>query len=167
MRMRGKLSSRATVQGDIYRSGGGSTISITPTYNSGTKIADYNIDGEEGAIYVPQQINITNLWNYIEDNNSNIYWTGSAITLNDDIRNYDEVVVEVISSEGDLYDNWKASYQWRLLVNPLINALEPYCFTICSYSQRSAKFRFTNTTLEKLMGNGSENGIINVYGVKY
>lgn len=56
MRMRGRLSSRATVQGDIYRSGGGggSTVEITPVYNTGTKIADYSIDGEEGAIYIPE-----------------------------------------------------------------------------------------------------------------
>lgn len=34
--------------------GGGSDVSITPTYNQGTKIADYSIDGNEGAIYTPE-----------------------------------------------------------------------------------------------------------------
>lgn len=33
--------------------GGGSTISITPTLSSGTKIADYEIDGDEGSLYAP------------------------------------------------------------------------------------------------------------------
>lgn len=33
--------------------GGGSTISITPTLSSGTKIADYEIDGVTGEIYAP------------------------------------------------------------------------------------------------------------------
>lgn len=33
--------------------GGGSDVSITPTLQSGTKIADYVIDGTSGAMYVP------------------------------------------------------------------------------------------------------------------
>lgn len=63
MKMIGRLSSKATVQGDIYRSGGGggSTVEITPVYNTGTKIADYSIDGEEGAIYVPKDIEIMDI----------------------------------------------------------------------------------------------------------
>ena len=32
----------------------GSAVSITPVYNSGTKIADYEIDGVENAIYIPE-----------------------------------------------------------------------------------------------------------------
>lgn len=35
--------------------GGGSTVTITPTLSTGTKIADYNIDGEDGALYAPQE----------------------------------------------------------------------------------------------------------------
>lgn len=33
--------------------GGGSTVSITPTISSGTKIADYSIDGVEGELFAP------------------------------------------------------------------------------------------------------------------
>lgn len=107
------------------------------------------------------------LWDYINDNSGNIYWSGNALTLNGDIRNYDEVVVEIVSAQGDVSDQWKSSYQWRLLVDPLINSFEPGTFTICSYDQRSAKFQFTNTTFQKLLGNGAENGVIRVYGVTY
>ena len=107
------------------------------------------------------------LWNYVDDNSGNIYWEGNAITLNDDINNYDEIVVEIISAVGDLSDSWKSSFQWRLTPEILANAIEPYTFTICSYSQRSAKFEFTSTTLQKLIGNNQENGVINVYGIKY
>lgn len=107
------------------------------------------------------------LWDYVNDNSGNIYWSGNALTLNGDIRNYDEVVVEIVSAQGDVSDQWKSSYQWRLLVDPLINSFEPGTFTMCSYDQRSAKFQFTNTTLQKLLGNGSENGVIRVYGVTY
>lgn len=33
--------------------GGGSTVSITPVLTEGTKIADYEIDGEGGSLYAP------------------------------------------------------------------------------------------------------------------
>lgn len=33
--------------------GGGSTVTITPTLSSGTKIADYSIDGVSGSLYAP------------------------------------------------------------------------------------------------------------------
>ena len=33
--------------------GGGSTVTITPTLSTGTKIADYSIDGSTGALYAP------------------------------------------------------------------------------------------------------------------
>lgn len=33
--------------------GGGSTVSITPTLETGTKIAEYEIDGVEGVLYAP------------------------------------------------------------------------------------------------------------------
>ena len=33
--------------------GGGSTVEITPVLTEGTKIADFEIDGEEGSLYAP------------------------------------------------------------------------------------------------------------------
>lgn len=36
--------------------GGGSNVSITPTLESGEKLADYTIDGDEGAIYAPPKL---------------------------------------------------------------------------------------------------------------
>lgn len=35
--------------------GGGSTVTITPTLATGTKIADFEIDGEAGALYAPNE----------------------------------------------------------------------------------------------------------------
>lgn len=166
--IRGNLSTSGRLRANLAV-GGGSDVVISPTYSSGTKIADYSIDGEEGVIYIPteQGFTVTNLWNYVTDGNNNIYWSGSAITLNDSILNYDEIVVEIVSAVGDLSDSWRSSNQYRLITEILINALVPYSFTICSYYQRSAKFIFTDTSLQKLMGNSSENGIINVYGINY
>lgn len=58
MGIRCNLSTSGNMRGNMYRGvGGGSTVEITPTYNSGTKIADYSIDGEEGEIYTPTPIN--------------------------------------------------------------------------------------------------------------
>ena len=169
-RIRGNLSTQSRLRGNLYRSGGGgSTVTIEPVYNSGIKIVDYSIDNDPGEIYIPveQGFTITNLWNYVTDGNNNIYWSGAAITLNDSILNYDEIVVEIISYVGDLNDNWKSSVQCRLTTEILINALVPYNFTICTYDQRSSKFTFTDTSLQKVMGSSSDNGVINVYGVKY
>lgn len=42
-----------TTAGEHGGGGGGSDVSITPTLQSGTKIADYEIDGVSGALYAP------------------------------------------------------------------------------------------------------------------
>ena len=141
------------------------TMKVQKASTSDAIIGVYGLKLEVGNLGKGAHIDL--LWDYINDNSENIYWSGNALTLNGDIRNYDEVVVEIVSSQGDISDQWKSSYQWRLLVDPLINSFEPYTFTICSSDQRSAKFQFTNTTLQKLLGNGSENGVIRVYGVTY
>lgn len=53
--MQASIDFDGTLTGSIAGGGGGgSDISITPTYNQGTKIADYSIDGNEGAIYTPE-----------------------------------------------------------------------------------------------------------------
>lgn len=68
MDLRGRLSTPPNIEGEIYRGvGGGSTVSITPVYDSGTKIADYEIDGSEGAIYIPEYP--------VVDNLSDMEWT--------------------------------------------------------------------------------------------
>lgn len=160
-----------TTAGEEGSGGGGGSSVVpnpqgTPTDTLETIEIDgtvYDIAGSGGG----KGARIDLLWDYTNDNSGNIYWSGNAITLNGDIRNYDEVVVEVVSAQADVSDQWKSSYQWRLLVDPLINSFEPGTFTICSYDQRSAKFQFTNTTLQKLLGNESENGVIRVYGVTY
>lgn len=59
MGIRCDLSTSRNMRGDMYRSGGGgSVVTIDPVYNSGIKIADYSIDGEDGEIYTPIQENI-------------------------------------------------------------------------------------------------------------
>lgn len=53
--MQASIDFDGTLTGSIAGGGGGgSDVSITPTYHQGTKIADYSIDGNEGAIYTPE-----------------------------------------------------------------------------------------------------------------
>ena len=53
--MQASIDFDGTLSGSISGGGGGgSDVSITPTYQQGVKIADYSIDGNEGAIYTPE-----------------------------------------------------------------------------------------------------------------
>lgn len=164
--IRGNLLTAGHLRGALA-AGGGSDVVITPTYNSGTKIADYSIDGSEGAIFVPKSYSITNLWNYVRDNASQIIYDGTLLTLNDSILNYDELIVEVVSDSGDLGNEWRGSNELRINVHTLINGIVPYNYVFCTYDTRSSKIVFTNNTVQKTSGFGSINGIINVYGIKY
>ena len=58
MGIRCDLSSSGNMRGNMYRGVGGSDVTIDPVYNSGIKIADFSIDGEDGEIYIPIQENI-------------------------------------------------------------------------------------------------------------
>ena len=164
--IKGNLSTTGRLMANLA-AGGGSDVVITPTYNSGTKIADYSIDGSEGAIFVPKSYSITNLWNYVRDNASQIIYDGTLLNLNDSILNYDELVVEVVSDAGDLGNEWRGSNELRINIHTLINGIEPYNYVFCTYDTRSSKIIFTNNTVQKTSGFGSINGIINVYGIKY
>lgn len=53
--MQASIDFDGTLTGSIAGGGGGgSDVSITPTYNQGKKIAAYSIDGNGGAIYTPE-----------------------------------------------------------------------------------------------------------------
>lgn len=71
---------------------GGTNVSITPDYNSGTRVARYSIDGVNGSIYTPTQVNAN--WNetsssskaYIQNKPTIHTYTGAsgvAIDAND------------------------------------------------------------------------------------
>ena len=88
-RIRGNLSTQARLSGNLYKAGGGSTVTIEPVYNSGVKIADYEIDGEAGEIYIP---------NYPAYSETVLYtYSGSTrqttLNLSDSIINYDAIII--------------------------------------------------------------------------
>ena len=81
------------VEGMIEGGGGsGSTVEITPTLTSGTKVADYSIDGEENSLYAPTPVEYTAGQNVtIEDNEISAtdtkYTAGTGISIDDGVIN--------------------------------------------------------------------------------
>lgn len=89
--IRGNIQGRGAVGGNLTNGiGGGSTVSITPTLETGVKIADFEIDGESGELFAPSQPTYGILTDDI------ILWTNPTltvasgiITLSDKLKNYD------------------------------------------------------------------------------
>ncbi len=79
--------------------GGSSSVTITPTLATGTKIADYSIDGVNGELYAPNGggggSSITTLF----ENNGTT--SPASITLEDDLTNYDIVLFQLGATNGD------------------------------------------------------------------
>ena len=118
MKMRGRLSSKATVQGDIYRSGGGggSTVEITPVYNTGTKIADYSIDGEESAIYTPDTSIKTLYTRQFNTNNP------TTIILSESFNNFDFILFYFTKrDDSSYYDYLPIQYFTTDILNDALN----------------------------------------------
>ena len=57
--MDGSINFNGTLSGSIAGGGGGSEVTITPTLQTGTKIADYSIDSENGSLYAPTPETVT------------------------------------------------------------------------------------------------------------
>lgn len=58
--MQGNIDFTGSLTGSIAGSGGGgSNVTITPTLESGTKIADYTIDSTSGSLYAPTPEGLT------------------------------------------------------------------------------------------------------------
>lgn len=98
-RIRGNLSTQSRLSGNLYRSGGGSTVTIEPVYNTGIKIADYSIDEDQGEIYIP---------NYPTYNKTLLYHNNTTsyenIVLSDDLHNYDELhIVYNVNADSGVY----------------------------------------------------------------
>lgn len=111
----------------------------------------------------------TKIWDYIEDNNNTIPYGTYTVSLNDDINNYDVLVIENVSSSTDLTDpNWASTNLWYVDVNALNNNWNNNYVTYTSWDNRATKFHIANTTFEALNNTGMDtNGLVRVYGIKY
>lgn len=107
--IRGNLSTTGRLRANLAV-GGGSEVTITPTYNSGTKIADYSIDGEEGILYIPSSTKKIDLL-------LDTPFSSGQSSLLHDIADYDEL--EIIYGFIDSSDN--ASLCMNVLTNYFIN----------------------------------------------
>lgn len=88
--MQGNIDFTGSLSGSIAGgSGGSSDVTITPTLESGTKIADYTIDSESGSLYAPTPQGLTaELPLNISDNV--IYIDLSDYATVSDLSNYQE-----------------------------------------------------------------------------
>jgi hypothetical protein len=111
----------------------------------------------------------TLLWDYVEDNEGTIPYQPFSVTLRQSINNFDELVVENVSSSSDLTDqNWKSTNQWIINVSALNNAVLANYIAYTSYDIRSSRYHIEGTTFEKTRNNSANtNGLVRVYGVKY
>lgn len=111
----------------------------------------------------------TLLWDYVEDNEGTIPYQPFSVTLRQSINNFDELVVENVSSSSDLTDqNWKSTNQWIINVSALNNAVLANYISYTSYDIRSSRYHIEGTTFEKTRNNSANtNGLVRVYGVKY
>ena len=91
-------------------SGGGSNVSITPTLSTGTKIADFEIDGESGELYAPTGGGgNANIWTGTQAELEEVFdelEEGTQINITDD----EQEVVEggtIYSEEEQVIGLWK------------------------------------------------------------
>lgn len=134
-----------TTAGEHGGGGGGSNVSITPTLQSGTKIADFEIDGVSGALYAPSggggggggssQTIADVLWSGTATPST----TGTDITLSHAISDYDFIVFTVNQS-GSAYDSVVV-----IAVNELTVG-ESYIETGYGGSQMDVFFDYTSDT---------------------
>jgi len=102
-----------TTAGEHGGGGGGSDVEITPTLQSGTKIADFEIDGVSGALYAPSggggggggssQTIADVLWSGSE---TPTYPTTYTATLTHSYSDYDFIVFDGIETD----DNYQMQY---------------------------------------------------------
>lgn len=131
--------------------------SITPTYSSGTKIADYNVGGHTGAIYVQGA-----------GGTMDTLWTGDVKPTSDSmptvqlaypLSGYDYIVVEGYGTYS--YYTTDAIYKpviGRTYVSKL-NGEISYCAVLTIINDSNVQLRYWGSA-------GSNTNIVAIYGVK-
>lgn len=142
--------------------GGGSSVTITPTLSSGTKIADYSIDGVSDSLYAPSggggSSTFTKLAEYTGAGVG--YDAGDTINLSDSLTNYDVLMFSV------LYNGTQAFPNAMVTVNDLKNKLTTgfYAGYIGGVGYTDVKYA-TDTSLTVLRT--SSMYVYSVYGIKF
>lgn len=108
------------------------------------------------------------IWDYVTDNSGAIPFDMYNKTLHRSIDNYDELIVEFISSSSDVGDaTWGVTYQWVVDVADLKSAYVNNNLAYSSYGTRASRFYISGTTFQKVGGDTSTHGLVKVVGVKF
>lgn len=155
--------------------GGGSTVTITPTLSSGTKIADFEIDGQNGELYAPQggggggSYTRTELF---KSSDENAVWNASGIALSDDIENYDEleIIMGFANAPSDRSRNsLRYDAKWFANTFPYVSDsnANPHALCLLWAGQGfSCGWDSANQKIRMYARNGAA-AIWAVYGIKY
>lgn len=162
--IRGNLSTTGRLRANLAV-GGGSEVSITPTYDSGIKIADYSIDGTQGEIYIPNSGYSQTL---IYENETPL--TGShTVTLLESIFNYDAIcILFYIPNEGTYISSQIAPIYPVIAIN---NKFTIYSFP--TYGNRYINIEVeTSTPTKAIINTGSWQdvyypSVYKIIGIKY
>lgn len=140
-----------TTAGEHGGGGGGSNVEITPTLQSGTKIADFEIDGVSGALYAPSgggggssQFIADVIWSGSETPST----AGTDITLSHAISDYDFIVFTV--TQGNGYDSTLIFATSELAVGGSYISTG-YITDLCAF------FTYTSDTAIKIKSSASAN----------
>jgi hypothetical protein len=96
------------VTDEMGHGGGGSNVTITPTLSTGTKIADFEIDGQTGELYAPTGGGNANIWTGTQAELEEVFdelEEGTQINITDD----EQEVVEggtIYSEEEQIIGLW-------------------------------------------------------------
>lgn len=156
----GTLHSIGVLRGGLNNGGGGSVVEITPTTNTGQKIADYSIDGVAGELYngvTPDAgFTVTDLW----DNDSAL--GVGTYTMLDSIDNYDmlEIWYGVYSEYGTITDSKTVTVD---TMNELYNANKSLLLT--GYGNRVDYVKMNTNQMQIVQAN--DNTVLKVRGIKF
>lgn len=153
--IRGNLSTTGRLRANLAV-GGGSEVTITPTYNSGTKIADYSIDGEEGEIYIPVTYNVVSLYHNETATNENI------VTLLQSFKNFDDIILIVTRNA----DNTTYKMQYRYNTD-YINVNDKLSLMGWARSDEYISYSINSITELQIYGIGNNLILTDIVGVKY
>lgn len=158
MGIRCDLSSSGNMRGNMYRGvgSGGTVVEITPTYNSGTKIADYSLDGVSGELYVP---NATH----------DVLWTNQGVTnpasisLPHNLTDYDIVIFTLKRTAYG--QSWKLQFTYDFKHGIELN--EQILFYCWSNNNEYVSYVFSAADTLSGMQNGNALLLTQIEGIKY
>ena len=154
-------------------SGGGTDVEANPqetptdtleTIKIGNTVYDIAGSGGSGKSY-----DVNCIWDYTVDNSGSILYGLATATLNDDISNYDELLIEVVSISTDPSDtNWNSTCQFRVSVEALVQAYNAGYILCESAAGRTSRYYIHDNVLQKTsQATANTNGLVRVYGINY